>query len=147
MITKACKKCGITKPSSSFYKNKSKTNGIASSCIECEKAHHKVRIKRQDHLDLRQKILDRWKERNQDKCNAHKKVRSAIRSGKLHKKSCLVCGKSNAHGHHDDYKKPLHLMWLCPQHHTLRHKVFKNNCALIPLKKHQGTESAHSIKS
>ena len=34
---------------------------------------------------------------------------------------CCVCGKPNAHGHHEDYTKFLEVVWLCRKHHAERH--------------------------
>lgn len=34
---------------------------------------------------------------------------------------CCVCGKP-AHAHHEDYSKPLMVVFLCPLHHALRHR-------------------------
>jgi len=35
---------------------------------------------------------------------------------------CSVCGKDNAHAHHDDYSKPLDITWLCKDHHYQVHR-------------------------
>lgn len=48
-------------------------------------------------------------------------VRRAIASGKLVRQPCEVCGTQPAHGHHDDYSKPLDVRWLCPVHHREHH--------------------------
>lgn len=42
-----------------------------------------------------------------------------MRSGKLKKEKCF-CGKAGQ-PHHEDYSKPLDVIWLCPKHHTARH--------------------------
>jgi ribosomal protein S27AE len=62
-----------------------------------------------------------WQKRNPEKRSAHIKVGNAIRSGKLVKGLCEVCGSSNVHAHHDDYSKPLDVRWLCPEHHSAEH--------------------------
>ena len=49
------------------------------------------------------------------------KVRRAIASGKLLRQPCEKCGKEPAHGHHDDYSKPLDVRWLCSIHHREHH--------------------------
>jgi hypothetical protein len=49
------------------------------------------------------------------------KVSNAIRSGKLERQDCEICGKK-AQAHHEDYSKPLDVIWLCTEHHSLRHK-------------------------
>jgi hypothetical protein len=32
-----------------------------------------------------------------------------------------VCGRTRSHAHHDDYSKPLDVIWLCSTHHRSRH--------------------------
>lgn len=46
----------------------------------------------------------------------------AVASGKIKKEPCSVCGELKAQGHHEDYFKPLDVVWLCQVHHTERHK-------------------------
>jgi hypothetical protein len=46
----------------------------------------------------------------------------AIRSGKLTRGVCVVCGKPKAYAHHEDYNKPLDVVWLCQKHHLQMHK-------------------------
>ena len=48
-------------------------------------------------------------------------VNRAIKSGKLVKQPCEVCGSPEVHAHHDDYSKPLDVRWLCQLHHTEHH--------------------------
>lgn len=52
---------------------------------------------------------------------AHKAISRAIRLGHLQRKPCDVCGQAPAEGHHDDYSKPLEVVWLCRSHHRQRH--------------------------
>jgi len=52
---------------------------------------------------------------------ANTKVKRAIANGALQRQPCVRCGAAISHGHHDDYSKPLDVMWLCPKHHTERH--------------------------
>ena len=44
--------------------------------------------------------------------------RRAIKSGRLVKQGCAVCG-SRAEPHHHDYSKPLDVRWLCHGHHAV----------------------------
>ena len=64
---------------------------------------------------------DAWRKRNPAKYKAHNSVNNAIRDGKLSKKPCAVCGEEKVHAHHEDYSKPLDVVWLCPRHHALHH--------------------------
>jgi hypothetical protein len=52
-------------------------------------------------------------------------VSNAIRTGRLARQGCEVCG-DRAHAHHDDYSKPLDVRWLCSQHHTDHHRAMKH---------------------
>lgn len=53
---------------------------------------------------------------------ARKAIENAIRSGDLVRQPCERCGKPDAQAHHEDYTKPLDVLWLCPKHHKARHK-------------------------
>ena len=49
-------------------------------------------------------------------------VRKALKSGKLQRQPCEVCGDLKVEGHHDDYDaKPLDVRWLCRKHHNMTH--------------------------
>jgi uncharacterized OB-fold protein len=49
----------------------------------------------------------------------------AIRTGKLLRKPCEMCGDTKSQGHHEDYTKPLDVVWLCQRHHMERHEQYK----------------------
>ena len=53
---------------------------------------------------------------------AYAKVALAHDSGKLFRKPCVVCGELKSHAHHEDYSKPLDVIYLCPKHHSAVHK-------------------------
>jgi len=61
------------------------------------------------------------KERYPEKVKARQIVHNAIQSGKLVRKPCEVCGDDNTQAHHEDYNKPLDVIWLCPKHHRKKH--------------------------
>ncbi len=69
--------------------------------------------------DARQKVV------NGHKITARTAVTVAIRSGKLTKLPCERCGAKKVEAHHEDYSKPLAVMWLCPEHHRQIHKKEK----------------------
>lgn len=66
-----------------------------------------------------------FRERYPEKYAAHSAVLVAVRSGRLLRRPCEVCGTEPAHAHHDDYSKPLDVRWLCPAHHGEEHRVYK----------------------
>lgn len=57
------------------------------------------------------------------KVNAHKAVQRAVKSGALTRPlRCEKCDKGGrVYGHHEDYSKPLVVVWLCAPCHGERH--------------------------
>lgn len=51
------------------------------------------------------------------KSNARSYAHTYLKRGKLVKKPCRVCGSLVVQMHHEDYKKPLMVQWLCITHH------------------------------
>ena len=72
------------------------------------------------------KLLTRqraWQIRFPEKRRAHEIVRAALLRGTLVKQPCADCGTSdNVDGHHEDYRFPLDVTWLCRKHHAARHR-------------------------
>ena len=44
-----------------------------------------------------------------------------LKRGKIKRQGCAVCGEP-AQMHHEDYSKPLDVMWLCKAHHQALHR-------------------------
>jgi hypothetical protein len=63
----------------------------------------------------------KWDANNRDKRRAQKTVENALVWGRMTRKPCERCGADKAHAHHENYSKPLEVMWLCPKHHRQRH--------------------------
>lgn len=42
---------------------------------------------------------------------------AAIKSGKIERKPCEVCGDERSEIHHEDYSDPMKIRWLCKWHH------------------------------
>lgn len=131
-VSKACFKCGETKPLSDFYKHPMMADGHVNKCKECNKLD--VRKNRKDKVEYyRAYDIERgsrhtyertvkYREENPKKYAAHTLVGNAVRSGKIVRQNCEVCGREDAHAHHCDYDEPLDVMWLCPVHHVEWHQ-------------------------
>lgn len=102
---KPCGACGETKPLASFYVNSGRPGGRHSTCKEC---NNKRRAE--------------GRERHRSRYLARTKVSNAVRSRRLVKEPCEVCGSLEVQAHHDDYSKPLDVRWLCDPHHREWHK-------------------------
>jgi hypothetical protein len=65
-----------------------------------------------------------WKAANKVKVAAHKKVWIAVKNGTLVKPlTCSRCGGiKRLHAHHEDYGKPLEVVWVCSSCHKLIHE-------------------------
>lgn len=60
----------------------------------------------------------KWREKNGTTKDAiRKKVLWAIKRGKLIKSPCEFCKSMKVEAHHDDYRSPLKVRWLCRKHH------------------------------
>lgn len=58
------------------------------------------------------------KTRDPIKVKARYLVDLARKSNTLVKLPCSICGGTNhIEAHHEDYSKPLEVIWLCPKHH------------------------------
>lgn len=52
---------------------------------------------------------------------AHRMVARAVSSGRLRVLPCCVCSRASE-AHHEDYRHPLAVIWLCRKHHRDIHK-------------------------
>lgn len=66
-----------------------------------------------------------WQRKNAEKRAAHVLLNNAVRDGRVKKLPCVVCGSELSEGHHEDYTKPLEVVWLCRKHHAEAHKTDK----------------------
>lgn len=77
-------------------------------------------------MTVTSKLLTRqraWQLKHPDRRAAHDAVRLAIRRGALVREPCEVCGSTeHLDAHHEDYSKPLDVVWLCRRHHAARHR-------------------------
>ena len=83
---------------------------------QCDKRHRAERNKA--NVEYRQK--------NFEKCSAHDKVKYAKKKGKLiQPERCDLCKEKNEklHAHHEDYSRPLDILWLCCACHKAIHRM------------------------
>lgn len=153
MMNKTCFKCRERKPLSEFYRHSGMADGHLGKCKDCTRKdvkanrannhEHYLEFDRQranqpDRVQARKdygqtfagklshfQANRKWRQANTDKQYAHTVVANAIKTGRLERKPCEVCQNPKSHAHHDDYSKPLDVLWLCPKHHKERHRQLK----------------------
>lgn len=65
-------------------------------------------------------------DRQRIKANARAYVKEYIKRGIVKKLPCSICGSSeNLEAHHEDYSKPLEVIWYCRKHHLQLHEKLK----------------------
>jgi hypothetical protein len=86
----------------------------ARGCPFCRRA----RVARKEPARRRRRY-----KRNRIAVLARNAVCAAVKCGTLKRKPCSVCGKKKAiEGHHEDYSRPLDVIWLCQKHHHELHE-------------------------
>lgn len=63
----------------------------------------------------------KWETRNPEKRKAHRAVEYALATGTLSRQPCECGCDRKPQAHHDDYKKPLDVRWLCQKAHKAVH--------------------------
>jgi hypothetical protein len=145
-MEKPCFKCGDTKPLDSFYRHPMMADGHLNKCIECAKAD--VRSARAARLEYYQ-AYDRARAKQPNRVAANKArakanptyrpepdpikraarvaLGNAIRDGKIKRPpECQICSVADGlHGHHEDYSKPLDVIWCCSACHAFIHAYWR----------------------
>lgn len=75
----------------------------------------------------------RWSQKLQREATAEYKKKNksrkalawAIRSGKMQRFPCCVCGNPKSEAHHNNYDLPFDVIWYCREHHTETHKMLR----------------------
>ena len=143
---KTCIRCKLEKSIECFCLNKQTKDGRNRVCSKCykewkreynktskykewvNKNREKMRQSRRNFLKTEKGKLYlynrnlRRKKDNPEKVKAQYLVRLEIRYGRMKRLPCIKCGNPLSQGHHEDYTKPLDVIWLCSKHHNELHK-------------------------
>ena len=140
-ILKRCPHCGVEKPLTDFNADRSRRSGLANWCRPCHRARVRAHHLRTRHADpaAASRECREWRAANPDSARrtsrrayakkmatgaeqAKRKVRDALLTGVLTRRPCETCGATRAEGHHNDYAKPLEVVWLCRACHARLHR-------------------------
>jgi hypothetical protein len=130
MDTKVCQDCLLLLPLSEYYSNG--VGRLKTRCKSCYSLRYKDSKKQRDP--------EAFKAYNREYCNSRYKdeefrrkklarsyVISNVRHGYIDRPTeCQQCrSTSSIEAHHEDYSKPLEVVWLCKSCHMNRHKELK----------------------
>lgn len=121
MIKKKCGRCNSILYIDCFNKDKYTKSGYRSQCKKCMKLEREFLKDYYKEWRETPSIKEKYSQYRKFHYDLQKtKARNATR--KLEKMPCCMCGTTEKiHAHHDDYMKPLDVMWLCVTHHIARH--------------------------
>jgi hypothetical protein len=134
---KTCFKCNVQKPLIEFYKHKGMADGFLNKCKSCTREdvidnrnkniekyreYDRERAKNSERQQARIEINRAWRNEDKRRAKCHNAVARAIKSGELVRIPCVRCGDVNSLAHHEDYDKPLEVIWFCQPCHKERHK-------------------------
>ena len=146
---KICFKCGQSKTLIEFYKRLETVDGHLNKCKVCTKNDAKAsyrinidkrkeygrkrnafphRVRWQKHYQqtlvgkaARKMATARWRQKFPRKYLTYIITHNAIRDNRLNKRPCEICGETLVQAHHDNYSKPLDVLWFCVRHHREKH--------------------------
>ena len=112
---------------------KTKENNCDAFCRACTSlskvtAREKQRTDPVWRAQQKEKNVKKYKEdleyRQKQQCR--KETHRLLRKGLLERMPCSVCGSfENNEAHHEDYSKPMEVIWFCAVHHHEHHKNLK----------------------
>ncbi len=129
---KTCLKCAVEKSLNDFYADRRASDGRCGRCKKCHCRHislshdnddfrERARAKFRDNPRL-QVPSQKWAANNPVKRKAQKTAQYAVRTGRLVREPCCVCGTTDRiNAHHEDYSRPLDVIWFCAKHHSQHH--------------------------
>jgi len=130
-IVQKCSSCGEEKPLEEFHRNRGKPAGRSDMCRSCRSIYDRTqnakpeRIEKFKQYRQEESTMMRNRERSRqayincpEAYKAKALVSRLISLGLIEREPCQVCAsEEDIHAHHDDYSRPLEIIWLCRAHH------------------------------
>jgi hypothetical protein len=126
IIKTRCYKCKL--PKEYIYTWQEKNGCVHSICRDCLRIKQQKYRKTENGKKAELRATNKARLKHREKWEARKRVVKAIRDGELEKKDkCEQCNlKKKLQGHHEDYSKPLEIVWLCSSCHAAADIKVKN---------------------
>ncbi len=135
-----CGSCLIEKEDKCFYKDASRSNGLSCHCKDCIREqqrksreadpeaarrknrlrYHRVKLTPQYRIRITRKQKLR-RAVHPDKYKARRKVMHEIEMGRMVRGVCACGSTENIQAHHEDYSKPMEVVWMCAVCHRKHH--------------------------
>ena len=140
--SKQCFKCQTVKPLTDFYKHSMMADGHVNKCKECNKndvttnrlknidrirEYDRIRSKNAERMKAAYEVSNAWRIEDKRRSKCHRAVSKAIQNGDLKRLPCERCGNEKSYAHHENYDKPLDVIFLCQPCHKQRHKELLND--------------------
>jgi len=117
------------------HANKEKVAKRNSTYREANREKHREYYKRSDakrraegyftseqYRKINREYMREWRKKNKDRVNATARVAWAVMRGDLIRPQECKCGSTDRiEAHHEDYSKPLDVIWLCKRCHLAVH--------------------------
>lgn len=119
---KVCRDCGEQREAAAFGADKRNRDGLKSYCKPCEARQAQEARRLRPHLHRGRRR--RWNARHPERARAHWMINELTRSGRLIRPTtCDRCSDPTGRieAHHEDYSKPLDIIWLCHSCHVAHH--------------------------
>ncbi len=150
---KTCSKCKKELNLDNFVRDKQKLSGYYSQCKACKREYlsrnkghiskqrsvywdnnkgvlsKKAKVYRQENKGKLSEYSAEYRANNPHKLKAYQLLRDSFRYGNNTKPlNCTKCGNnSKLEAHHEDYTKPLDVLWLCRSCHKKHHVCLSQN--------------------
>ena len=136
-MTKTCTRCGATKPLGKFRRRTASPGGRGHWCLACCREY--TRAWRMAHPGYQEeynataagklamaRAHERRRKLSPERKVCHQAVARAVRSGVLVKPTVCprcsrLCFRRQMNAHHEDYSKPLAVLWVCLWCHRKLH--------------------------